>query len=534
MLEVPGLYQGDVDGAACATAAERVGLGSPPECDGVGGEVVLERRILEEGLDLVGQGEGHFVWQLVVSIDARAEDLVLVAEDGAAVVVGVAEGAGAGEGARRDGVDGGIKVEGLVDVVGADVDVGGLVVDADVDCAWPRVVEVREGDAILCADLLTDDDLAKVGKVGKVVVEAVGVLVEGLELGPAGDGHVERLCGVEGLLVEEVEGVAVAGGGGVAEEGAAETVEGGHLGQTEVPEAIRGAVDVGAVGDERLVIVEPVDDGTVFVLVELELDGLEGLYVEEIVRVVDDRFLVVKGRETHALEMATVALLSAHGDPHGGPLCVEDGFDDAGHLVDEGDGAGDVVEDGNLAHLLPGHGDVFEHLHHGVREVLERAEVDALVLAVLARERDGTAKLIGFVDGDARVVGWSRVLRGVLGVWWPCCAPRSGRGWWQLQERRRRCRCRRRSAELSSAQTASAASAAQQSNAFWPPLTDFAVFRRVFFLSRELLFFFEVLMRGPNILRRKSAGHLSLSSASTQPQLSLMWRDCILAAITTL
>jgi hypothetical protein len=53
----------------------------------------------------------------------------------------------------------------------------------------------------------------------------------------------------------------------------------------------------------------------------------------------------------------------------------------------------------------------------------------------------------------------------------------------------------------------------QQSNAFWPPLTDFAVFRRVFFLSRELLFFFEVLIYGPNILRRKSAGRLSLSSA---------------------
>lgn len=184
-----------------------------------------------------------------------------------------------------------------------------------------------------------------------VVVVVVRVAVERLEAGSSGDGDVEGLGGEERLGLKEVEVVAV---GDVAEKGAPKAVEGRHLREFEVPELVRAAVDVGRV-EEGFGVVEPLEDRRVLVLVELKLDRLEGLRVEDVVAVVERRLLVVEGREAHALEVAPIALLAPHREPHGRPLGVVNGRHDGRDLVDEGDGSRDVVDDRDLTDLLPRH-----------------------------------------------------------------------------------------------------------------------------------------------------------------------------------
>ena len=98
--------------------------------------------------------------------------------------------------------------------------------------------------------------------------------------------------------------------------------------------------------------------------------------------------------------MAAIALLAAHHDPHGAPLRNVDGLDDAGNLVDKGDGARHVVERLDVADLLPRHGHVLQQLEHRVRHVLERAQVHALVMAELAV---GHVAVVG--DDLANVLG---------------------------------------------------------------------------------------------------------------------------------
>ncbi len=64
-------------------------------------------------------------------------------------------------------------------------------------------------------------------------------------------------------------------------------------------------------------VVEPLVHGLVLVRVHVHLDRLEGFHVEHVVGVVERRLLVVERREAHALEVASVALLATHHDPHG-------------------------------------------------------------------------------------------------------------------------------------------------------------------------------------------------------------------------
>jgi hypothetical protein len=61
-------------------------------------------------------------------------------------------------------------------------------------------------------------------------------------------------------------------------------------------------------------------DRSVLLLFHLYLDGLERLDVQYVVGVVQRRLLVVEWRETHALEVPPIALLSSHHDPHRSPL----------------------------------------------------------------------------------------------------------------------------------------------------------------------------------------------------------------------
>ena len=49
--------------------------------------------------------------------------------------------------------------------------------------------------------------------------------------------------------------------------------------------------------------------------------------------------------------MSTITFFTSHHDPHASPLCQVHGLDDPGDLIDEGDGAGDVVQHGHVTNL---------------------------------------------------------------------------------------------------------------------------------------------------------------------------------------
>ena len=116
------------------------------------------------------------------------------------------------------------------------------------------------------------------------------------------------------------------------------------------------------------------DAGALFVfLMNASLDGLERLHVEDVVRVVERRLLVVKGRKAHPLEVLPVALLAAHHDPHGAPLRLVDRLNDFGSLVDKGDGARNVIQDLDCTFLFPRHGHVLQEFEDCVRNILQRS-----------------------------------------------------------------------------------------------------------------------------------------------------------------
>ena len=106
--------------------------------------------------------------------------------------------------------------------------------------------------------------------------------------------------------------------------------------------------------DQWLVIVKPVVDGLVLLGVQLDLDGFQGLDVQDVVGVVQGRLLVVKRRETHPLKVVPVSLLPSHHDPHGAPLGQIHGLDDPRDLVDEADGSGDVIQHADVTNLHGG------------------------------------------------------------------------------------------------------------------------------------------------------------------------------------
>ena len=226
-----------------------------------------------------------------------------------------------------------------------------------------------------------DDELVNVVELVPVLICLVHPAVQGLEFGSSGDAHVERLGGEKSLLFEEVEVVPVRQ---VRQQLTGETVQRRHDGQRQLPLAV--ARPIHKLGPlQRVMVVEPLVHRRVFLLVEFELDRLQGVHVEEVIRVIQRRLLVVEGRERDSLEVPPIALLSTHHDPHRAPLSDIHGLDHLRSLVDEGDGAGDVVDDLAVTRLLPGHGHVLQELEDGVRDKLERAKIHALVVAELAR-----------------------------------------------------------------------------------------------------------------------------------------------------
>ena len=77
------------------------------------------------------------------------------------------------------------------------------------DASWSTVVEVREGDFILGADLVADNNLINIIEFVPVFILLINITIQWLELRTARDGQIECLGSVEGLLVEEVEIILV-------------------------------------------------------------------------------------------------------------------------------------------------------------------------------------------------------------------------------------------------------------------------------------------------------------------------------------
>ena len=71
---------------------------------------------------------------------------------------------------------------------------------------------------------------------------------------------------------------------------------------------------------KRLVIIEPFIDSCIFFAVQLQLNGLEGFNIQQIISIVQWRFLIIKWRKAHSFKMSPIPLLSPHHDPHCTPL----------------------------------------------------------------------------------------------------------------------------------------------------------------------------------------------------------------------
>ena len=126
-------------------------------------------------------------------------------------------------------------------------------------------------------------------------------------------------------------------------------------------------------------VVEPLAHIRVLLLVQIHADGFKRLHVEYIVTVVEGRLFVVERWKTHPLEVAAVTLLPTHQNPRCPPLRHKDRLYDHRNLVDKRNGAGNVIQNLDVANLLPRHRHVFEKLQEGMRHKLQRPQVDSLV-----------------------------------------------------------------------------------------------------------------------------------------------------------
>ena len=195
VLEVPVLDQRYILSTPHTTGTTVVRLRSPPKRDSVGGKVVLKGPVIQERLKLLRE------FEVVVISAIRTEDGILMRHKWR--VLG-------SEATKRNWVDERVEVErGEVGIIGTDVDVLRSMVGSDMDGTRERVVEMREGDAVLRPDLLPDDDLVDVVELVPILIEGVHVAIKRLKLGTTRDGHVERLRRKERLLVEQVGGITV-------------------------------------------------------------------------------------------------------------------------------------------------------------------------------------------------------------------------------------------------------------------------------------------------------------------------------------
>mmetsp|Transcript_39335 Transcript_39335/g.83814 ORF Transcript_39335/g.83814 Transcript_39335/m.83814 type:complete len:530 (-) Transcript_39335:36-1625(-) len=357
MLLVPLADQGHILGTSHVAAAKVEWPWGPVKRDAVGRGVCEKGSVIEQGLDNLGELEG---------LDA--------------LEVGVLRSVGDGT-VGRQGIHDRIVVEGWqIGIVGLDVSHSLVVVRTQDDLARARVVEEGEGDAVLCSELLTNDDLVDVVELVPILILVVHVAVQRLELGASRNGHVQSLRSVERLLLEEVEVILVHQ---IGQQLVGETVQHTLLGQSQAPLPVACAVDLLGV-EEGNGIVEPLDDGLIFIRVQLHLDGLERLDIQDVITIIERRLLIIERREAHSLEVSSVSLLSSHHDPHGTPLGEEDWLDDLLALSAEGDGSTAVVDRAAVPDLLPWDGDVLQQFVHRVWQVLQSSQIDTFVVAELS------------------------------------------------------------------------------------------------------------------------------------------------------
>ena len=68
---------------------------------------------------------------------------------------------------------------------------------------------------------------------------------------------------------------------------------------------------------KRIVIIKPFINTWIFFWVQLNLDRFQRFNIQDIVCIIQRRFLIIKRRKSHSLKMPSVSLFSSHHDPHG-------------------------------------------------------------------------------------------------------------------------------------------------------------------------------------------------------------------------
>ena len=145
------------------------------------------------------------------------------------------------------------------------------------DPTRPAVVKVWEGNLVLGANLVSNDDLIDIVELVPVFIAilTVYVTIEGLEFRTTRDSQVEGLGSVKRLLIEEIKVVFVSQ---VRKKLICQTIEVGHDGKRQAPATIGRAIDHFGVL-ERLMVIEPVEHWVIFIFVEFKLDWLQWLHI---------------------------------------------------------------------------------------------------------------------------------------------------------------------------------------------------------------------------------------------------------------
>mmetsp|Transcript_67280 Transcript_67280/g.140138 ORF Transcript_67280/g.140138 Transcript_67280/m.140138 type:complete len:884 (+) Transcript_67280:4960-7611(+) len=379
VLLVPLLDECDIDTAARHARALVERIRRPVQRDAVGGVVRVQRRLLQQRLHLFRQLK---IVVIRYQIDVR------------------------GGGARRfvggNWVDERVEVEaGEVGVLCLDVHARRKVVHAHVHHAGSGVVKVGEGDAVLGADLLADDNFVDVVELVPVLLVDVVIAVQRLKFRTPRDREVQRFRGIERLEIKEVEVVAICQ---VREQLRREAVERAHDWHVETPACVRGAVDQLRPLQRSVPVIEPVQHRRVLVLVQLHLHGFQRLDIQQIIAIIERRLLIIEGRETHASEMATITLLPTHHNPHRAPLCNENGLDDFRDFVHKRDCSSQMVKNVDVSNLLPWHRHVLQQLQDRVRHIFQCPEVNALIVTELL------ARHISVILDDLSQMLWREIL----------------------------------------------------------------------------------------------------------------------------
>mmetsp|Transcript_34682 Transcript_34682/g.90798 ORF Transcript_34682/g.90798 Transcript_34682/m.90798 type:complete len:323 (+) Transcript_34682:5545-6513(+) len=188
VLEVPRLDEGHINRAAGVPRPLVERVRRPVQVDAIGRVVRVERLVRQQRPDVIGQ----------------RPPLILIKFREAVRVTG-----GRG-GPRCDWVDQRVEVERReIRVLRLDVHNCWVVVHREGHALRERVVQVRKRDAVLGPDVVSHDDLVDVVELIPVLVAHCDLAVERFKLGPAWDGLVEGLRGVERLEVKEIEVVLV-------------------------------------------------------------------------------------------------------------------------------------------------------------------------------------------------------------------------------------------------------------------------------------------------------------------------------------